>query len=111
MKPRPAVLAALIGVLAAFVAYTVYVGTQHRFLDFFREAFRTPANIQIAWDLTNAVTLGIIWIAYDARSRGVRAWPWGLFSLALGSIGLLGYLVYREVRRGADPTQGTHPPR
>ncbi|WP_374432871.1 hypothetical protein [Inhella sp.] len=38
-------------------------------------------------------------MAQDAKASGRRFWPWALATLALGSLGVLGYLLWPGARR------------
>ena len=42
--------------------------------------------------------LACIWMSYDARERGLPAWPFILITLVAGSFGPLLYLLVRELR-------------
>jgi hypothetical protein len=49
-------------------------------------------------DLLIACSFGIGWMTGDARRRGITSWPFVVMTVVVGSIGLLGYLVWRSVR-------------
>ena len=49
-------------------------------------------------DLAIALALFGGFVIKDAREKNLRAWPWLIAMLVLGSIGALPYLLYR--RRG-----------
>ena len=53
---------------------------------------------QVFTDLVIALLLACVWMVYDARERGLSAWPFIAITLVLGSFGPLLYLVVREVR-------------
>lgn len=48
-------------------------------------------------DLVIALTVASTVVRRDALKRGIAAWPWMIATAALGSIGMLGYFVYREI--------------
>jgi hypothetical protein len=58
---------------------------------------REPWALQLLLDLTIACAIGIAWMRADARRRGIASWPFIPVVVGLGSIGLLGYLVWRGV--------------
>ncbi len=87
-------------VLAEFVALTGYAIFSEGFLAFVPIASEIATGsfwgLQILIDFVLAVAIGLGFVLFDARRRGLRAWPFVALTLSLGSIGLLGYLVYRE---------------
>ncbi len=58
---------------------------------------REPWGLQVFLDLVISMTVASTVVARDARARGLTAWPWFLAMAGLGSIGLLGYFVYRDL--------------
>jgi hypothetical protein len=48
-------------------------------------------------DLVIACSFGIGWMTADARKRGITTWPFIVATVFLGSVGLLGYVVWRGV--------------
>jgi hypothetical protein len=48
-------------------------------------------------------------VARDARARGLKAWPWFIAMATLGSIGLLGYFVYRDLAAPRAVNAGAAP--
>ncbi len=83
-------------ILLAFGAFSVYVMWDFGYLGIWRAGFANAAALQILLDLV--ITCGLIagWMIADARSRGLKAWPFVGITLAAGSFGPLLYLLYRE---------------
>lgn len=96
----------LLGVLLLFSAYSFYVIGSTGVIGFFQQAHSTPAGIQVLVDLVIACTLGLIWMRGDAATRGLPFAPYAVLTLCLGSIGLLSYLLHREVK--AHRTSESH---
>jgi hypothetical protein len=82
-------------VLAAFGAYSLWVVAGHGYTGFLSLAAREPWAMQMLLDLVIACSFGIGWMVHDARKRGITTWPFVITTLALGSIGLLAYVVRR----------------
>ncbi len=60
--------------------------------------FRSWGAAQVFADLVIVCVLSCIWMRYDARERGISAWPFILITLVAGSFGPLLYLAARELR-------------
>lgn len=90
-------------VLAAFSAFTAYALAFHGLVGFFETELSTPAGIQVLLDVVIAATLALVWMAGDARERGLPFLPYLALTLSLGSIGLLSYLIHRELRGARAP--------
>ena len=90
-------------VLAAFTAFSLWVVAGHGYFGFLTLAGREPWAMQLLIDLVLACSFGLAWLSADARKRGIARWPFVVMTLFLGSVGLLGYLVYRAV----TPRSGT----
>lgn len=99
-------------VLADFVAltgYTIYSESFLGFVPFITElATGSFWGLQLAVDFVLAVSIALGFVFFDAKRRGLAPWPFVALTLTLGSIGLLGYLVYRE--RAAAPVSATQEP-
>jgi hypothetical protein len=91
-----AALAAL--VLVPFTAFSLWVVARHGYTGFLTLAGNEPWALQLLIDLVIACSIGMGWVAGDARKRGITAWPYLVTTLFLGSIGILAYVV----RRGLD---------
>ena len=88
-------------VLAVFTAYSLWVVAGFGYTGFIALAMREPWALQLLLDLVIACSLGIGWMRADARQRGIASWPFIPVVVGLGSIGLLGYLVWRGLRQNA----------
>lgn len=99
-------LALAIAALVAFTAYTVSVAAQHSLLGFLSDHARGGWSLQVFIDLCVAATsFWVIGVA-DARSRGIRPWPYVLLTPLLGSIAILAYLAHRSWKaRGPAATR------
>jgi hypothetical protein len=95
MNPRALLV---LGVLVPFSLYSAWVVAQVGYVGLFTYALASPAGIQVLIDLVIACTLGLVWMRGDAKEHGVPFAPYVVLTLTLGSIGLLGYWLHREVR-------------
>lgn len=86
-------------ILVAFTAYSLVVVTGHGYTGFLALAAREPWGLQMLLDLVIACGFGIGWMRGDARKHDIAIAPFVVMTVALGSIGLLGYVVWRGVRR------------
>ena len=96
----------LLGLLAAIVALlsvTVPAVLEVGFTGIFVGQLQTWAGAQVLLDLVIVASLTCIWMVNDAPSRGLKAWPFVVITLLIGSFGPLFYLVMRELRA---PRQG-----
>ncbi len=84
-------------VLAVFAAYSLWVIAGHGVLGFVTLALREPWAMQLLVDLAIACTFAVGWMAHDARKHGIVLWPFVVATVLVGSIGLLGYVVWRGV--------------
>jgi len=98
---------ALALVLAAFSAFTAYALAFHGLVGFFETELSTPAGVQVLVDVVIALTFSLVWMAGDARERGLPFLPYLALTLCLGSIGLLSYLIHRELRAARPPRRVT----
>jgi Terpene cyclase DEP1 len=89
----------LVAALVAFTVYSVVVVAGHGYTGFLTLAAREPWAMQMLLDLVIACGVFLFWAYGDARSRGLPYWPFAVVTLFLGSIGVLAYLVMREVKR------------
>lgn len=92
--------------LIAF-GYTLYVIATVGYAEFFRLTLANPAVIQVHIDLVLALVVALVWMRGDARERELPFAPYLLATLCLGTTGLLGYLLHRELRASrAVPARG-----
>ncbi len=92
-------LAIALTVLVAFGAFSTWVVAGHGYTGFLSLAAREPWALQMLLDLVIACSFGLGWLVPDARKRGITAWPFIAMTIALGSIGLLAYVVRRGLNR------------
>lgn len=83
-------------VLALFGALTAVALSQHGYWGIIEPQFRTFGAGQVFADLVIALTLVMMWVWRDARSRGRNPWPWLVATVVLGSFGPLVYLLTRR---------------
>jgi uncharacterized membrane protein YfcA len=88
-------------VLALFGALTAAALVQHGYWGIIEPHFKTFGAGQVFADLVIALTLVMMWIWRDARSRGRNPWPWLFATVLLGSFGPLVYLLTRKPKSGA----------
>lgn len=84
-------------ILLAFTAYSLVVVAQHGYTGFLSLAGREPWALQMLLDLVIACSFAIGWMIRDARRHHVVAWPFAIMTVFLGSVGLLGYVVWRDL--------------
>jgi uncharacterized protein DUF2834 len=90
---------ALLGlVLIGFSVFSAEVVAQYGFIGFIAELLASPASLQVSVDLVIALGLALLWMWSDAAERALPFWPYAAATTLLGSVGLLGYLVHRELR-------------
>lgn len=82
-------------VLLAFVAYSLWVVAGYGYTGFLTLAVREPWAMQMLIDLVIACSFGLGWMFADAKKRNLTAWPFLIATIFLGSVGLLGYVVWR----------------
>ncbi|MDF1662726.1 MAG: DUF2834 domain-containing protein [Planctomycetota bacterium] len=92
MKPLNLLIGA---VLFTFVDFTAYALYHHGYIGFWQEAFSSFATSQVTIDLFIALSIVMVWMFKDAKSRNINPAPFVILTLALGSIGPLSYLVRR----------------
>lgn len=88
----------LLVVLLVFSVYSLYVIGSTGIVGFFQQELSTAPGVQVFVDLVIACMLGLIWMRGDAASRGLPFAPYAVLTLCLGSIGLLSYLLHRELK-------------
>lgn len=88
--PRPLLLA----IVLPFAVLTAYALEAVGYLGIFASHLH-PAGLQVLSDLVIALTLVMVWMVGDARTRGITVWPYIVATLALGSFGPLAYLLMR----------------
>lgn len=80
-----------------FVVFTVYsfgVIGEHGLMSLFDVAMQGGWGTQVFLDLCIAITVSVVWIRNDARSKQLTWWPFALASVALGSIAVLAYATW-----------------
>ena len=94
---------ALVAVIAGFGVLTTLALLDVGYFGIIEPHFRSWGAAQVFVDLVIVCTLACFWIASDAPTRGLTAWPFIVLTLVAGSFGPLVYLVMRELR--ATPKQ------
>lgn len=90
----------LVVLVVVFVGFTVWSSTiavSHGLLGAFTLAAREPWAAQLFVDL--ALSCFVLWsfMRHDAKARGIPALPYIVATAAVGSIGVLAYLIHREL--------------
>ena len=88
----------LVAVTVGLVIYTAFVIAEAGYTGFLQFAWSHAWGGQMFVDLVIALVLFAIWMAGDARERGINPWPYLALILTTGSIGALDYLVHRTAR-------------
>lgn len=88
----------LLVALLVFSVYSFYVIGSTGVVGFFQQELSTAPGVQVFLDLVIACMLGLVWMRGDAASRGLPFAPYAVLTLCLGSIGLLSYLLHRELK-------------
>ncbi len=91
-------LPVLIALFVGFTAWSLTVALADGPLGFLTLALREKWAAQMLLDLCISLFVAWTWLRVDAKQRGITAWPYQLATLALGSIGVLAYLIHRELR-------------
>jgi len=95
-------LLVLIVVIVAFSALSVMALLDVGYLGIIEPHFKTWGAGQVLADLVIALTLVVIWMADDARAKGINPWPFVVVTLFAGSFGPLLYLAMRELKASAQ---------
>jgi len=86
-------------ILLAFGTFSAELVRADGYTGFLTVAAREKWALQMLLDVGIACTVaGFLWLVPDAKKRGIPAWPYLVATLFLGSVGLLAYLVHREVK-------------
>lgn len=94
-------LISLFVVLVSFGVLTTLALLDVGYFGLLEPHFRSWGGAQVFVDLVIVGALACIWMSFDARERGLSAWPFILITLVAGSFGPLLYLVVRELRSTA----------
>ena len=92
----------LIVVIAAFGVLTALALMDVGYWGIIAPHFRSWGAGQVFADLVILAVLSCVWMVADGRGRGIPIWPFVIVTAAMGSFGVLLYLVLREVRSGAS---------
>lgn len=90
-------LALVVAVFVAFTSWSLTVVFSSGLLGFITLAGQEPWAAQMLVDLAISLTVAWLWLGNDAKSRGISPWPYIVATAALGSIGVLAYLIHREL--------------
>lgn len=103
----------LIVLVVVFVTFTVWSSTiafSHGLLGFLTLAAKEPWAAQMLTDLGIALFVAWTWLRHEAKARGIPAWPYQVATVLLGSIGVLAFLIHREVaKRAGDGAEAAAP--
>ena len=91
-------LAIALTVFVSFTALTGWIAVEQGPLALVTLILEGGWGLQMLLDITISLVLASFWIVPDARRHGLNPWPFLASTLALGSIGALAYVVYRELR-------------
>lgn len=88
-------------ILIAFTIYSMFVVLGYGYTGFLSLAGREPWAMQMLLDLVIACSFGVGWMRGDAKRHDLTTWPFVVATIFLGSVGLLGYVVWRGMVRSA----------
>ena len=91
----------LLLVLAGFGVVSALALLDVGYLGILAPLFHSWGGAQVLADFVILAVLGCVWMAKDARERGLPAWPFILMTALLGSFGVLAYLLVRDRRAAA----------
>lgn len=91
----------LAAVLAGFSLLTAVAVYDYGYVGLFEVGLSNLVGVLVLTDLVIALSLVMVWIAADAKERGVSPLPYLALTLAFGSVGPLLYLIRREGRLAA----------
>ena len=83
--------------LVGFSGFSAWVSLEHGYTGFLDLAGRDHWGLQMLLDVVLACLVYSVWLVPDAGRLGIRAWPYLLVTLFLGSIGGLAYLARRNL--------------
>ncbi|MFK4706721.1 hypothetical protein ABIC83_003595 [Roseateles asaccharophilus] len=92
---------ALILVLAAFGAYSLYVIWEMGYVGLWEACMANIGTWQLLLDFIIMSVLAVGWMARDARRTGRSFWPYALITISAGSFGPLLYLLLAPRKSGA----------
>ena len=92
----------------AFGAYSGWVIFDVGYLGIWKAGAANPDALQVLLDLVIVCVLASGWMVRDARTKGRKAWPYVLLTLAAGSFGPMLYVLVGELR-GVDAGAGGYP--
>lgn len=87
----------------AFTVFSFAVVAHHGFFGFLTLSAREPWGLQVYLDLAVTTMVAATFVYRDAREHQINAWPYIVWMLCLGAIGLLPYLFHRELKRRRSP--------
>jgi cytochrome bd-type quinol oxidase subunit 2 len=90
----------------AFSAYSLWAMAQVGYFGIWRAGFANAGSLQILLDLVVSSVLLMVFVARDAKATGRTWWPWALVTLAAGSFGTLGYLLWPHARHASERAPG-----
>jgi hypothetical protein len=100
---------ALLGAFLTALVYTLWVVFTVGYVEFFRLTFANPAVIQVHMDLLFALVVALVWMRRDSRANELPFAPYLIAMLLLGTTGLLGYLLHRELVSQRSAAAGALP--
>lgn len=91
-------LAVLVVIFLAFTGWSLSVVIGSGPIGFVSLAGREPWAAQMLVDLSIALFVAWSWLRHDAKAHGIPAVPYIIGTITLGSIGVLAYLIHRELK-------------
>jgi hypothetical protein len=85
-------------IAVVFTAYSFLAMAQVGYFGIWQAGFANAGSLQILLDLVVGSVLLMGFVARDAKATGRTWWPWALVTIAAGSFGTLGYLLWPHKR-------------
>lgn len=90
-------LAFIIALFVAFTSWSFSIIFSSGLVGLIALVGKEPWAAQMLVDLVISWSVAWLWLSGDAKARGITAWPYIATTFVLGSIGVLAYLIHREL--------------
>lgn len=90
-------LALVVVIFVAFTSWSLGIVFSSGLVGLIAVVGKEPWAAQMLVDLVISCSVAWVWLSGDAKARGISPWPYIIATAALGSIGVLAYLIHREL--------------